>query len=100
MQTNRSSPQRRAADLATRDRAVMQEIQEERQERDKKTARLRALRLAKEAADKETAENAEAERLLAAQQTLTPLSSGKKSQRRVRKSQVESDDSKERQAHG
>lgn len=44
MQTNRSSPQRRAADLATRDRAVVQEIQKEQQEREKKTARLRDLR--------------------------------------------------------
>ena len=100
MQTNRSSPQRRAAELATRDRAVMQEIQKEQQARDKKTARLRALRLAKEAADKETAERAKAERLLAAQKALKLSSSGKISQHRVRKPQVEPDDSKARQAHG
>ena len=91
MHTTRSNPQRRAADLAARDRAVMQEIQKEQKERDKKTARLRALRLAKEAADKETAEKAEAERLLAAQQALKSPSSGKKTLRRRQKPLVETD---------
>ncbi len=76
MRATKSNPQRRAADLATRDRAVMQEIEKEQKARDKKTARLRALRLAKEAADKEGTEKAKAERLAAAEQTLK--ASGKK----------------------
>lgn len=76
MSASKSSPQRRAADLAARDRAVMQEIEKEQMARDKKTARLRALRLAKEAADKEHSEKAESERLAAAEQMLKP--SGKK----------------------
>lgn len=76
MRTNRFSPQGRTADIAARDRAVMQEIEKEQKARDKKTARLRDLRLAKEAADKEHSEKEEAERLAAAEQTLKP--SGKK----------------------
>ncbi|MEM7044719.1 MAG: hypothetical protein AAF543_18065 [Pseudomonadota bacterium] len=75
MRFNRSSPQGRAADLAARDRAVMQDIEKEQKARDKKTARLRALRLAKEAADKECSEEEEAERLAAAEQTLKPSGS-------------------------
>jgi len=70
MPTTKSSPQRRAADLAARDRAVMQEIEKEQQARDKKTTRLRELRLAKEAADKERSDKAEAEQLVAAEQAL------------------------------
>ena len=68
--TSRSGSRHRAADLAARDRAVLQEIEKERKARHKKTARLRALRLAKEAADKERSEKAEAERLAAAEETL------------------------------
>lgn len=60
MSAGGSSPLRRAADLAARDRAVMQEIEKQQKARDKKTARLRALRLAKEAADKGCAAKAEA----------------------------------------
>lgn len=100
MHTTRSSPQRRAADLAARDRAVMQEIQKEQKERDKKTTRLRELRLAKEAADKETAEKAEAERLLAAEKALKSPSSGKKPSRRRQKPLAETDGSKAQAAHG
>lgn len=72
----KSGPHRRAADLAARDRLVMQEIEQKQEARDKKTARLRALRLAKEAADKEHSDKAEAERLADAERTLK--SSGKK----------------------
>ena len=100
MHSTKSSPQRRAADLAARDRAVMQEIQKEQKARDKKTARLRALRLAKEAADKEAAEKADAERLLAAQQALKPPSPGKKPLRRRQEPLVETDDPKVQSAHG
>ena len=82
MRTTRSSPQRRAADIAARDRAVMQEIEKEQKARDKKTARLRALRLAKEAADREGLAKAEAERLAAAERT---LQSSVKKPARVRK---------------
>jgi predicted negative regulator of RcsB-dependent stress response len=70
MRTNRFSPQGRAADIASRDRVVMQEIEKEQKARDKKSARLRALRLAKEASEKEGSEKAEAERLAAAERTL------------------------------
>lgn len=100
MPTNRSSPQRRATDLAARDRAVMEEIQKGQDERDKKIARLRALRLAKEAADQATAEKAEAERLLAAQRALQPSSSGKKPAKSRRKKPLETKGSKEQTAHG
>lgn len=91
MQANKSSPQRRAADLAARDRAVMQEIQKGQDEREKKTARLRDLRLAKEAADKETADKAEAEQRLAAEKALKPRSTSKKAASRKSKPLVESD---------
>ena len=100
MPTTRSSPQRRAADLAARDRAVMQEIEKEQKARDKKTARLRALRLAKEAADKEAAEKDEAERLIAAEQALKSLSPARKAPRRRQKAVAETDEAKERSAHG
>lgn len=100
MQATKSSPQRRAADLAARDRVVMQEIEKEQKARDKKTARLRDLRLAKEAADKEATEKIEAEQLLAVEQTLKPPSSGKKPSRRRQKLPVETDGSKEQSAHG
>ncbi len=80
----KSSPYRRAADLAARDRIVMQEIEKEQEVRDKKTARLRALRLAKTAADKERSDKAEAERLADAERTLK--SPGKKSARAKQRS--------------
>lgn len=86
MRTTRSSPQRRAADMAARDRTVMQEIENEQKARYEKSARLRALRLAKEAADKESSAKAEAERLAAAEQTLT--SSAKKPARIRKRSAV------------
>ena len=95
MRFNRSSPQGRAADLAARDRAVMQDIEKEQKARDKKTARLRALRLAKEAADKERSEKEEAERLAAAERTLK--SSIKKPARIQKRSAVgKKDESAER----
>jgi hypothetical protein len=98
MQNTRSSPQRRAADLAARDRTVMKEIQKEQEERDRKTARLRALRLAKEAADKASPVKADAERLLAAEDALKSLSSDKKPPRRRRKTTVKMEDPKEQSA--
>ena len=70
MPTNRSSPQRRAADIAARDRAVMQEIENDQKARYEKSARLRTLRLAKEAADKEGSRKAEAAKLAAAERTI------------------------------
>ena len=101
MRNTRSSPQRRAADLAARDRTVMKELQKEQEERDKKTARLRALRLAKEAADKESAEKADAERLLAAERALKSSSLGRKPSRRQPKKLLEKDGSKVQSAvHG
>lgn len=100
MPANKSSPQRRATDLAARDRAVMEEIQKGQEERDKKTARLRALRLAKEAADMATAEKAEAERLLAAKRALQSSSSGKKPAKSRQRKSPEAKGSKEQTAHG
>ncbi|MEL6963117.1 MAG: hypothetical protein AAFO01_10200 [Pseudomonadota bacterium] len=85
MQTNKSNPQRKANDLAARDRAVMREIQEEQEKRDKKTARLRALRLAKEASEKEAAITEEANRKLAAQRVLEPSSTRKNLSRRTKR---------------
>ncbi len=85
MQTNKSNPQRKADDLAARDRAVMREIQEEQEKRNKKTARLRALRLAKEASDKEAAIAEEANRQLAAQRVLEPSSTRKSLSRRTKR---------------
>jgi hypothetical protein len=97
MRTNRFSPQGRAADLAARDRAVMQDIEKEQKARDKKTARLRALRLAKEAADKERSEKEEAERLAAAEQTLKP--SGSKPTRPRKRSAAGKDEATDRPVH-
>ncbi|MEZ5935579.1 MAG: hypothetical protein R3F54_27425 [Alphaproteobacteria bacterium] len=87
MRTTRSSPQRRAADMAARDRTVMQEIENEQKARYEKSARLRALRLAKEATDKASSAKAEAERLAAAEQALT--SSATKPARIRKRSAVE-----------
>ncbi len=80
----KSSPYRRAADLAARDRIVMQEIEKEQEARDEKTARLRALRLAKEAADKEHLDKAEVGRLADVKQAVKPP--GKKSARAQQRS--------------
>lgn len=85
MQTNKSNPLRKADDLAARDRAVMREIQEEQEQRERKTARLRALRLAKEAAEKEAADKAEGERLMAVQKALQPSSTRKKPEYRLKR---------------
>ncbi len=97
MRTTKSSPQRRATDLAARDRAVMQEIETEQKARDKKTARLRDLRLAKEAAEKERSDKEEAERQAAAEKTIKR--SGKKSPRPRARSAADKDGASDSQMH-
>lgn len=93
MRATRSSPQRRAADLDARDRAVMEEIHKEQKARYEQSARLRALRLAKEADDRERAEKEEAERRFAAERA--SKTSAKKPPRRRQKPAADKEASKE-----